>query len=342
MELNKMYGHLVSVIVPMHNSEKTIRRCLESILRQDYGSYEIIVVDDGSNDGSLSEARLMRDPHIKVYPMAHGGVSAARNYGLDKASGKYLMFLDSDDEMEPGAISTLVDYASKNNAKIVKFASYGIEGGARRKVPISGLVNKIYDPNNRNDVSELTDLLFKIKHFLPCYMQTLFIARELVEEKKIRFDTSKYFMEDAIFHLDVFSTGERIHVLDKYLQSFYINTNTTTKNKKNNHRNAVGSLDSIWVVLGRIGNDKKVAARYVKIVYGYLAGEKDDGEVFYEDAFSEKMCKLAELADMKGEKLFWKAVKWTIVHKRRSLSRILANVCYYYATVVRQKIRCDH
>lgn len=321
-----MYGHLVSIIVPMHNSEKTIRRCLESILHQDYDDYEIIVVDDGSSDESLNEVKKIKDSRIKVYPKAHGGVSAARNLGLDKASGKYLMFLDSDDEMEPGAISTLVDYASNNNAKIVKFASYGIENGIKHKVPSSGLDNKIYDPDNRNDVSELTNLLFKNKYFLPCYMQTLFIDRGLVEKKKIRFDTSKYFMEDAIFHLDVFSTGERIHVLDKYLQSFYINANTTTKNKKNNHRNAVGSLDSILVVLGRIGNDKMVAARYVKIVYGYLAGEKDDGGVFYEDTFSEKMCKLAELADMNGEKLFWKAVKWSIVHKQRIASKLLAEV----------------
>ncbi len=109
---------LVSIIVPAYNAEKYIEKCLESILEQTYGNTEIIVVDDGSIDGTydIIISFLKRDSRIQVIKKENGGVSSARNLGLKKANGKYISFLDADDIMERTAISTLVDSIERSGA----------------------------------------------------------------------------------------------------------------------------------------------------------------------------------------------------------------------------------
>ena len=89
----------ISVIVPVYNARKTLSRCVESLLAQTYPDFEILLVDDGSTDASLEICRNFADsdPRVKVFSKPNGGVSSARNLGLDSARGKYIAFCDSDD-----------------------------------------------------------------------------------------------------------------------------------------------------------------------------------------------------------------------------------------------------
>ncbi len=101
----------VSVIIPVYNSKLFLRECVESVLQQDYKDVEIIIVDDGSTDGSLEIATKLAQEHsdrIKLLSLENGGVSAARNAGLEAASGKYVFFIDSDDKLVAGSISRLL------------------------------------------------------------------------------------------------------------------------------------------------------------------------------------------------------------------------------------------
>ena len=90
---------LISVIVPVYNAEKYLRECLDSIVNQTYKNIEIILVDDGSTDGSgaICDEYADKDVRIKVYHIPNGGASNDRNLGIDNADGEYLMFVDSDD-----------------------------------------------------------------------------------------------------------------------------------------------------------------------------------------------------------------------------------------------------
>ena len=90
---------LISIIVPCFNSEKTIATCLMSIEKQSYSNIEIIVIDDGSTDATVSivEKLAKNDNRIKVYSKSNEGVSIARNYGIEKATGEYIGFVDADD-----------------------------------------------------------------------------------------------------------------------------------------------------------------------------------------------------------------------------------------------------
>ena len=91
---------LFSIIIPLYNKEKTVKRTLQSILTQSYRDFEVVVVDDGSKDKSYEVVKSIADNRVKLFSKTNGGVSSARNFGLQKAQGKWTMFFDADDEME--------------------------------------------------------------------------------------------------------------------------------------------------------------------------------------------------------------------------------------------------
>ncbi|MEE0443593.1 MAG: glycosyltransferase, partial [Acutalibacteraceae bacterium] len=100
---------LVSVIIPTYNNERQLPRCIDSLLAQTYGNFELIAVDDGSTDGSGSvlDAYAERDARIRVIHRKNGGVSSARNVGIDDAKGEYVTFVDGDDAVDPSYIEHL-------------------------------------------------------------------------------------------------------------------------------------------------------------------------------------------------------------------------------------------
>ena len=111
---------LVSVIIPAYNIEDYIGRCLDSIISQTYKNLEIIVVDDGSRDytGEILDNYAKKDRRIKVIHKENGGVSSARNKGIEAAEGDYIGFIDGDDLIEPEMYKTLVDLLEEENADI--------------------------------------------------------------------------------------------------------------------------------------------------------------------------------------------------------------------------------
>ena len=98
---------LISVIIPLYNKEECIVKTIESITKQDYDDYEIVVVDDGSTDGSVALIQSLNNDKIKIYKKENGGPASARNYGVENATGKWGLFLDADDSLEPGSLKIL-------------------------------------------------------------------------------------------------------------------------------------------------------------------------------------------------------------------------------------------
>lgn len=113
---------LISIIVPTYNVEKYIRTCIESILAQTYRNVEVIIVNDGSTDQSLAVISDLICSHhnVKVINQKNQGLSVARNTGIDVATGKYITFVDADDKIMPGFVSSLYQIANKTGADIVR------------------------------------------------------------------------------------------------------------------------------------------------------------------------------------------------------------------------------
>lgn len=108
----------VSIIIPVYNCEKYLKKCVDSILEQTYDNFELLLVNDGSTDNSLEVCKSFKDKRIKVINKKNGGASSARNAGLDKASGDYVMFVDSDDFIHQNTVKELYNNLKKYKAEV--------------------------------------------------------------------------------------------------------------------------------------------------------------------------------------------------------------------------------
>lgn len=109
----------ISVIVPVYNTEKYLHRCIDSILAQTFTDFELLLIDDGSKDnsGAICDEYAAKDSRVRVFHKENGGVSSARNMGLDNAQGEWITFVDSDDVLYESALSVL--YTNKQDAEII-------------------------------------------------------------------------------------------------------------------------------------------------------------------------------------------------------------------------------
>lgn len=115
----------VSIIVPIYNVSKYLDECINSLLKQTYENLEVILVDDGSTDGSYELCKLYakKDKRVKAFHKENGGVSSARNFGLDNATGDYISFVDSDDYLNKNCVSFCIDVFEKQKVDFVCFSA---------------------------------------------------------------------------------------------------------------------------------------------------------------------------------------------------------------------------
>lgn len=141
---------LISIIVPVYNEEKHLTRCVNSILSQQGVTTEILLIDDGSTDssGAMCDELASQYPCIHVFHKANGGVSKARNLGIEKAIGEWLLFLDSDDYLLADALKTLITQAQKSNT-LITCANLYIEKNNQREVVCSGITSGVIRNNFR-------------------------------------------------------------------------------------------------------------------------------------------------------------------------------------------------
>ena len=138
----------VSVIVPVYRAEAYLRQCVESILTQTYSNLEVVLVDDGSPDEcpALCDAYASKDKRIRVIHKENGGISSAREAGIQHAHGDYIMVVDSDDWLEPDTIASCIDVALRNEADCVMF-------GYIREYPSKSITTHLFDSDFVYEVS---------------------------------------------------------------------------------------------------------------------------------------------------------------------------------------------
>lgn len=218
---------VISIIVPVYNVEKYLPRCIDSILRQTIPDFELILVDDGSPDGSgvICDQYACRDRRIAALHKLNGGVSSARNAGLRKASGKYICFIDSDDTVDSNYLETMLLPAVKYDADLV----------------ICGL--KTFSSGRQNDIDcGCTEGCFKhadIKnvflHLLNCgylnYAVSKLYRTELIKKHQVYFDELIDIAEDTTFVLEVLKNIAAICVLNAKPYNYYLYGSTTLTHK---------------------------------------------------------------------------------------------------------------
>ena len=197
---------LLSIIVPVYNAEQYLSRCINSLLNQHLNNFEIILVDDGSNDGSAKicdDYAQKNDDIIHVIHTANGGVSRARNIGINAAQGEYITFVDSDDYVLPDILSVLFENILNNSFDIIQFL-YIIS---------PDIIN--YKTIKRD--IEINDNNKAIKYcFYPKYIQNSACCKLFRKELlyNVRFDESLKYAEDQKFVIECCSKANRIKLLN--------------------------------------------------------------------------------------------------------------------------------
>ena len=211
-----MSSTIVSVIVPVYNSEKNLRQCIDSITAQTLKDIEIICVNDGSSDNSLAilEELAAKDSRIRVVSQDNAGAGAARNHGLDLAVGDYLSFLDSDDFFEPDMLEEAYNKAVEGNADITVFRSdqYNEDTG-EMQAALWTVREDDLPPYRPMYFRTFTDNVFKV--FVGWAWDKLFRA-DFVRENKLRFQELRT-SNDMLFTFSAVVLAKHIEFVNKVL-----------------------------------------------------------------------------------------------------------------------------
>ena len=232
---------LVSIIVPVYNNEIFLSQCMESILGQDYTYIEIIAVDDGSTDDSANILNELakKDKRLHVYSKANNGVSSARNFGIKKARGDYIFFVDSDDCIAKNCISYLLALAEKNNSPVAT-------------VPMP---NKFTGKDSLIDAADLTDsntyvisgekaatMMLSYKIVISSWGKLF--SKEIIEKNKICFDESLAYGEGFLFSVACFLSSNSVAIGDRKVYNYRLD-NATSAMTKYSDRMITDSLSSL-------------------------------------------------------------------------------------------------
>lgn len=221
---------IISVIVPVYNVEDYVGRCIESVLVQTFTDFELILVDDGATDnsGKICDRYAEKDDRVRVIHKENAGVSAARNTGIDYASGEYIMFIDSDDYIDKPMLEDMIRYSGSD--MIISGLKYidinGNEmsnrlGNAFENINIVDFLNKYYiDLESKCILSGPYNRLYK---------------KSIIDKYNIRFNVDMSIFEDGVFVTEFLCRCDRISNISKSYYNYvqYNNGNLMTKYNDN-------------------------------------------------------------------------------------------------------------
>ena len=198
----------ISVVVPVYNVEKYIKKCIDSLLDQEFEEYEIIVINDGTIDNSMDYVKKVRDNTNKIiiYNQENAGLSAARNSGIRLARGKYILFCDSDDRLEKDCLSILYEEMEKNSLDLLLYDAYMLreDNSLERE-----------NPYNRMEIKEEIMNGCEILSFLiqkKCYLASAclyMINKDILIKNKLMFEEG-IFHEDELFTPILLTLAQRV------------------------------------------------------------------------------------------------------------------------------------
>ena len=221
----------ISVIIPIYNVEKYLKRCVDSVLRQEGISMEIFLIDDGSTDssGAICDDYVSKFPYITCQHIKNSGPSTAKNVGYDMATGNYVAFIDSDDEIKPNMFSLMLQTGYKHNADIVccNYIQIDEEGN------ISHTKHTGQEYVLTQDEA-LKAILIKDKIYSQCW--TKIYKRDTMQKNGVRNTEGLKTEEDFIYNIQAFACSKIVCIVDKPL---YIYTHRSKSLSKDYYRNHI-------------------------------------------------------------------------------------------------------
>ena len=277
----------ISIIIPAYNAEKYIKKCLDSLIKQTKKEIEIIVINDGSKDNTEELIKSYTDSRIKYYKNTNHGIGYSRNYGIEKAKGKYIMFLDSDDYVEKDICEKLYNKARNDDLDVVICDFF--------KEFENGNIEEIHTNDFKN--SSLKDNPEIITEYLSPWAKLY--STKLLKDNNIKFvENLKY--EDAPFVIEALDKAKKIGKVNDCLVHYMIhgNSETTVRDKRvfdilkildkirkytKNKSYLKDKIDKLTVriitnytIQQRVQADKKVGMEFINEAFEYMKKEVPD------------------------------------------------------------------
>lgn len=264
----------VSIIIPVYNVEKYIKKCLRSIEEQTYFNFEVLIINDGSTDSTknICAEFAVRNSRFKVFNRQNEGVSAARNLGLSKANGEYICFVDGDDYLSPNYLAFLVGYMDSEGVDIICTDFFLDTDGqivTRSKEIIAPIALSA-----KEAIEKLND-----RDLFQGYLWNKIFKREIIINNSILFDSRIKIWEDMLFCLKYLTYSKKVLYVQIPLyyyvqrQNSAINTSSTW-----NEHTHLYALEQIWNIIGDYEGDFKEYIRnfYANDLVGQLCKNSKD------------------------------------------------------------------
>ena len=222
----------ISVIVPVYKAEAFLRKCTDSILTQSFRELELLLVDDGSPDGSgaLCDAIAAEDPRVRVFHQQNGGVSFARNLAMKNAAGRYLAFADADDWLAPKALETLYRAAEETGADSAGCAHFRAEVTGETVLEPGALPKGVYGPAEiRTGIVDrlLGERMGKPGEVLNGFIWRFLFTREILQKNNITFAGA--YLEDELFLMEYFCHAKKLVMVEEPLYFYLQNPASVTR-----------------------------------------------------------------------------------------------------------------
>lgn len=249
---------MISVIIPVYNAEKYIKKCVESVMKQTYYDIEIILVNDGSTDGSenICKEMLQKDKRIRIFHQENLGVSVARNRGIEESQGEYLIFADSDDYLKENMIEVLYRNIQMQNADYV-ICDY-ITVRENQFIESEKIVP--YKNYNGAEIKEVIANMIGGGKLFSSVWRGLY-KTDVIKDNCIQFKEMK-FAEDMIFNLEYLFNCNRVSVIKDKLYYYVENSTSALNRTKTNIREMQKIPIELHKLLGQYDKVKEYNKEY--------------------------------------------------------------------------------
>lgn len=252
-----------SIIVPVYNVEKEIRKCLDSIKNQTYGDFEVLCVDDCGKDSSMDIVReyAQKDNRFKILTHEHNrGVSAARNTGLDNASGEYTMFVDSDDWLETNALEVIKNNFDKSKSEVIVFNIYNCYPDGKKE---------INDTTNFKKSNQTQVLLTEnnLNTFIGVVWNRAY-KTSLINDNHIRFPEGMI-IEDSDFTFKISMHIKSVFIIEDVLYNYLRNRegSYTTEDAVNNRiKDEITVISNCWKYAKSLKRERYYRKYFLKLI----------------------------------------------------------------------------
>lgn len=329
--MNNLATPLISIIVPIYNAERYLQRCIDSILTQSFTEFELLLINDGSKDnsGAICDEYSANDCRVRVFHKENGGVSSARNVGLDNANGIWVTYVDSDDWVTKEYLSNLWNHAQNGVDLVVSFPTYIYSNGTSKRPQYSP---KFVDEHNFEDI-----FVEHSMHQNTSPWSKLF-KRTIIESGNIRFSEDMQIGEDLLFLYTYM-----LHTVNIYISSdtdyFYSYDLATSLTKRvNSYKSEFAGYTNIKQVIEELIKKREIKSKDSLKRLGWVIGyyTRNVLNALYHDSTIMRKQRLTTLKNLDIEPYF----KYLHIpaKKERFLMFLLKNRLYTLYDLMRMAV----